>query len=611
MSLHVIKESAVDLVSSNFLTSEQRDLVNNRNLGREFMQVLGNGNIKTIFQPIVSLKTGNVLGYEALSRGPKESGLESPEKLFDVARIYGKLWELEFLCRIKALENAAKSCPDACIFLNVDPATINDDKFKKGFTKDFLKKYNISPYNIIFEITEKNSVSDYYSFRKTINNYKDQGYKIAIDDTGSGYSGLTMIAEIHPHYIKLDMNLIRNIDKNGLKSALIKTFYDFCLITDIKLIAEGIETKSELAALIDIGIDYGQGYLIQKPSTKFKKIDPDITMFIKNHNVKKNALYLSKTSDTVVGDICRPSEYIESKANNSHVIEVFNASLGLHALPIVDKKKVRGLIMKESFFSKLGTKYGFALYLNRAISDIMNKQPLVVDYETKIDTVSRSAMTRGDENLYDTIIVTKNGEYFGIVTVKDLLEKTTEIEVNYAKHLNPLSGLPGNIHIEKKLEEFLQSGKQFTVLYIDIDNFKVYNDIYGFERGDNMLLAMARVITSSVSTHCNSNSFSGHIGGDDFVIIVEGHDAKGLCDTIIATYMDKLEDFYSSPDLARGYIVAKNRHGVEERFAHTTLSIAGITNKNKKFSDIFELSEHATKIKTKCKKVWDNCVIIE
>ncbi|MCX7745564.1 MAG: EAL domain-containing protein, partial [Clostridia bacterium] len=193
-----------------------------KELGDEFMDILQKGDIKTVFQPILSLKNGDILGYEALSRGPQNSVFKNPEKLFEYAKVFGRLWELEMLCRLKALENISKYRPDFFIFLNVDPHVIDDEKFKKGFTKDFVKEFHMSPENIIFEITEKNSVVDIAGFKRVIENYKDQGYKIAIDDTGSGYSGLKLITEIHPHYIKLDMNLIRDIDKDGLKYALIK-----------------------------------------------------------------------------------------------------------------------------------------------------------------------------------------------------------------------------------------------------------------------------------------------------------------------------------------------------------------------------------------------------
>lgn len=295
-----------------------------KELGDEFMEILQKGDIRTVFQPIISLKDGELLGYEALSRGPEESVFKNPEKLFEYARIFGRLWELELLCRLKALESISRQNPYFQIFLNVDPHIINDELFKKGFTKDFISQFKINPDNIVFEITEKNSVTDVTTFKKAIENYKCQGYKIAIDDTGSGYSGLKLITDIHPHYIKLDMNLIRNIDKDGLKYALIKTFYDFSLVTDIKLIAEGIETENELNALVDIGVDYGQGYFIQKPLESLPPIEPGLKKLIISHNRKKRELYINKSATVFVGDICRKSITVNSSCTGSGILEIFS-----------------------------------------------------------------------------------------------------------------------------------------------------------------------------------------------------------------------------------------------------------------------------------------------
>ncbi|MCX7843106.1 MAG: EAL domain-containing protein [Clostridia bacterium] len=595
---------------SSMVTLSYKDIIGNKSIGDELMDILENNQITTSFQPIISLKDGSVLGYEALSRGPSGSILESPANLFDVARVYGKLWELEYLCRIKALENSAKADSRSYFFLNVDPDIINDEKFKKGFTKEFLKKFGIDPGSIVFEITEKNSIADINSFKKTIDNYKDQGYKIAIDDTGSGYSGLKLITEIHPHFIKLDMSLIRGLDRDGLKYALIKTFYEFCLVTDIKLIAEGIETENELNALIDIGINYGQGYYIQKPSEQILDINPDLIKLIKSRNAMKRELYYSKPSTVLVGDISRTSTTIKPSETGSVALEIFTSNPSLQGLPVVENGKLTGLIMKDKFYAKLATQYGFALFLNRPVTLVMDNRPLAVDYETTIDTVSKLAMTRNEENLYDYIIVEKDSVYHGIVTVKDLLEKTTELEVSYAKHLNPLSGLPGNILIENKLKEYVESSVPFTVLYLDVDNFKTYNDVYGFENGDRMLQFLGRTIYDCIAASFCEH-FIGHIGGDDFVIILESYDVDMVCQSIISAFEKGIRDFYSKEDVERGFILAKNRRGEEEKFGLATLSIAGISNKTRSYKNIYELAEQAGKLKHKCKQVWTSVYMIE
>lgn len=605
------KENSANYYIENVQNSRVCGQIDKESLGRELMDVLKNGDIRTLFQPIVSLKDGAVLGYEALSRGPRDSVLESPSDLFDVARVYDKLWEVEFLCRIKALERVANHVKDSYIFLNVDPAVINDEKFKSGFTKGFLKKYNIDTYNIIFEITEKNAVNDFKSFRAIIDHYKDEGYKIAIDDTGSGYSGLLLISEIHPHYIKLDMNLIRDIDKDGLKKSLIKTFCDFCTVTDIKLIAEGIENENELNTLIEMGIDYGQGFFIQRPDEKIKPIRRECIKLIENLNAKRNKLYTNNSSKISVCDIARKNQTVNPDTLGCEIISLFEKNPSLQSLPVVENKKVLGLIMKENFFAKMGTKYGFTLYLNRPISLVMNNHPLIVDSTTTIDTVSKMAMTRDGSNLYDVIIVTESNQFYGIVTVKDLLEKTTEIEINYAKHLNPLSGLPGNMHIEAKLTELLRKGEPFTVLYLDIDNFKAYNDAYGFENGDRMIQTVVKIIDERVCGYMQRcDCFTGHIGGDDFVICVNTYDVSHICESIIDDFAIKKEELYTPSDYKKGYVKVSNRKGKVEKINNVTLSIACITNKDMKMDDIYELSKVAAEAKKECKEVRDNHFVI-
>jgi EAL domain-containing protein (putative c-di-GMP-specific phosphodiesterase class I) len=235
---------------------------------------------------------GVVIGYEALSRGPSKSPLSSPDKLFEAARTYNRTWDLELLCRIKAIKRAANLPKDTFLFINVDPHIFRDEKFKKGLTKEFLSEYNMSPESIIFEITEKTSIEDYKSFRDALNNYVEQGYKIAIDDTGSGYSGLKMLTETKPHYVKIDMDLIRNINKDTFKQALIECFVRLSEVVNMKLIAEGIETEEELITLIDLGVYAGQGYFISKPSRTFVDIPGNIKdTILKRNKLKHNKLY--------------------------------------------------------------------------------------------------------------------------------------------------------------------------------------------------------------------------------------------------------------------------------------------------------------------------------
>lgn len=286
-------------------------------LRKNLDEILELSQIKTVFQPIMSLRDGTVLGYEALSRGPIGTPLQNPDAMFTVAKECGKLWELEQLCRSKALETVFKTAGTIKLFLNVNPYVIHDEKFKRGFTIEYLRRFNIDPDSIIFEITEHSAVDDIDAFKRTIDHYKEQNYHIAIDDAGAGYSGLNMIADIHPHYIKLDMNLIRGIDSDELKKSLVKSLQEFARISNIHLIAEGIETLGQLNTLIDIGVNYGQGFFIQRPDANIKPIDSTVLCAVKEQNSRKNHVYFNCLSNIYIGNLCRENKYI--KIGRAHV----------------------------------------------------------------------------------------------------------------------------------------------------------------------------------------------------------------------------------------------------------------------------------------------------
>ena len=234
-------------------------------LKEQLRQIIENEEIVSVFQPIVSLRDGSVLGYEALSRGPAGTMLESPDMLFQVAEEIHEIWELERLCRTKALCALQNAQISTMLFLNVNPNVIEDAKFQKGFTREYLKQFGMDPDHIIFEITERTAFTNMAEFMEAIRYYKGQAYKIAIDDAGAGYSGLNLISDVWPHFLKLDMQLIRNIDQNTVKQALVRSMQEFAKITGTNLVAEGIETRAELETLIHIGVHYGRDILSSAP----------------------------------------------------------------------------------------------------------------------------------------------------------------------------------------------------------------------------------------------------------------------------------------------------------------------------------------------------------
>ena len=577
----------------------------------ELNQIISTKNISTVFQPIVCLSDGNIIGYEALSRGPKNSILQSPIKLFSAAEDYNMIWELELLCRTKALEKARFMEKNKFLFINVDPLIFRDEKFYKGFTIEYLKTHNISSSSIVFEITEHSAMDNYESFKRALVNYKSQGYKIAIDDMGVGYSCLEMLSETQPHFLKIDIGIIRNIDKNKFNQALVKSFATLAKTTNMKLIAEGIETEGELRTLIELDIYAGQGFFLQRPAGAFLNLSKNVITAIQKYNEFFNSKVNNRTKN-LIGNISRIDKPFTKDTLCSEIKNFFSTN-DCSGVCIIDDSIPVGLMMKNSLDSALATKYGVSIFSKRPISLIMDKHPLIVDYYSSVTNVSTAAMERPDGNTYDYIIVTKDSNYYGVVSVKRLLKTATKIETSYARALNPLSGLPGNVVIEDTLNNIILYDNNCCVLYFDLDNFKAYNDNYGFENGDKVLKFLSVLILEKINSIFPCNGFAGHIGGDDFICIIKSglDECNKFSKEILLAFDKGIIDYFNEQDRNNGFFKSHDRKGNGAIFNLTSLSISGIFGNLSKFTDVAEVSKRVSEIKGKAKKVNKSNHIIE
>lgn len=226
-----------------------------------FVNILDNGLIETVFQPIFHVNEKYVIGYEALSRGPV-GPLHSPTELFSCAAEFGYLLELEKICLAKVQEHVAAMPPDLILFINISPLAIEQDLLSMGFGRK----------GIVAEITEVGVIRDYNKMRSIINFHRStDGLKIAIDDVGAGYDRLRCIAELEPDFIKIDRGLIENCYLYPGKRKVLKHLVALSAEVKAQVIAEGIEQSNELIAVNMLGIQYAQGYYLGLPGVNIVK----------------------------------------------------------------------------------------------------------------------------------------------------------------------------------------------------------------------------------------------------------------------------------------------------------------------------------------------------
>lgn len=259
-----------------------------RHLNIEFSQIIETEAINMVFQPIVNLATGEILGYEALCRGPKESPLHLPDVLFKTARLSNKVAALDELARKKAIEAFIPFLKDYKLFINMTPLAMANYDFFASSTFKCLEDNNVNPSNLVIEITEQSPIDLVENYNNIIKDIKSLGIKVALDDVGSGYSGLKTILKVMPDYLKLDMDLTHNIHKDTLKENLIKGLIHMSNYCNMKIIVEGIECKEELETLISLGAYGGQGYFLQRPTDSPEDISLECKEIFKTYLSKLN-----------------------------------------------------------------------------------------------------------------------------------------------------------------------------------------------------------------------------------------------------------------------------------------------------------------------------------
>jgi EAL domain-containing protein (putative c-di-GMP-specific phosphodiesterase class I) len=227
--------------------------------------VLLRDRVVTAYQPILRMKEGTILGFEALSRGPRGSGLETAPALFDAAENNGLLVELDRLCRRRALLSSGRIPSNAKIFVNTLPATMRDPQFRGKALIDFLDRAQVAPHRIVIEITENLVIQNLSLFREMMAYFTDLGMSFAVDDVGTGYSGLESIAKLKPSFLKIDKGLVQEVHASVVNRAMVKAIITLGHGIGAQVIAEGIETEEDAQVLRALGVDFGQGYHLARP----------------------------------------------------------------------------------------------------------------------------------------------------------------------------------------------------------------------------------------------------------------------------------------------------------------------------------------------------------
>jgi len=565
-------------------------------------QILARKALHAHYQPIVRLKDGTVMGHESLIRGPADSPLRAPDALFAAARAEDVSVELEQACLREGLRAWAAHAHDKRLFLNLSAQAFVTmvERLSLGGVMKALDATGVAPSALVIEITEHERVTDVPRLIAAAAGLRAQGLRFALDDFGDGRSSLRLWAELRPEIVKIDKYFIHDLQGQAIKVQTLKGLTRFAETFGTVLVAEGIETEAELQIVRDLGIELGQGYFLGRP-------DPVPAMSV----LARAGAVIASSEIAVLPEMTRSAgadftvERMAVKVPSIHpdmliddVAKVFADDPTLRTLALVESDRPMGLLNRQAFVDRYARPFFKELNGRKPCLLFANMTPLVLDKHTGLDAMTAVLTSSDQRYLTEGFIITEGGRYLGLGTGEQLVRVVTEVRIEAARHANPLTFLPGNIPITEHIARLLASGGEFVACYCDLNDFKPFNDHYGYWRGDEMIRLVARTIASQCDPR---RDFVGHVGGDDFVVLFQSDDWLDRCERIVSVFNERARTLFDEEALGRGGIDADDRHGVRRFFPCTTLSIGAVPVRPGAFSQPEQVASAAAGAKHKAK----------
>jgi diguanylate cyclase (GGDEF)-like protein len=549
-------------------------------------KVLQQGSLYPVFQPIVNLRDASIHAHEALIRGPRGTYLHTPDALLRAASLECLGFEFEYACVEAALRRWGQMEVPGRLFVNMSAAVLVQLVHSSG-PGDLVKligDMGVLSRMLVLEITEHERVDDMDELAAVVSEVRAAGVSLALDDFGDGRSSLRLWSQLKPEVVKIDKYFTRDISRDGDKLKTIQALLQIADIFGTSLVAEGIETAQDLRVLRDVGIAYGQGYFLGHPNTApLQYLGTDAQRVLAERQIVVFPELSRATSSGQLSNLALvQAPTVTAKTTNDDLAGCFLHWPGLHAVALLDQEKPVALINRAQFMNEYSKLYYREVWGRKSCEIHANFQPRLIEREHSVDELVGILTSQDQRYLTDGFIVTDNGRYVGLGTGDQLVRSVTETRIEAARHANPLTFLPGNIPISQHMERLIEKGVRFVACYADLNNFKPFNDHYGYWKGDGMIRLLARLALAQCQSQCD---FLGHVGGDDFILLFQSCDWRARCERIVMDFNAQALDLFDEVARRAGGIEAEDRQGVRRFFPCTTVSIGAVVIDGSRFSD--------------------------
>lgn len=574
--------------------------------------LMRNNAMYAVFQPIVSLCDGAIYSHEALIRGPKDTSFHTPDVLLAAAAHESLNFEFENFCITTALNRWGSLGESGRLFVNISAEVLLQvlKQWGRDSLMALISEFGVLPRMLVLEITEYERVTDMDYLADVVREIRSAGVSLALDDFGDGRSSLRLWSQLKPEFVKIDKYFTKDISQHADKLKTIQALQQIATIFDTSLVAEGIETEEDLRVLRDLGIEYGQGYFLGRPAPfPREQVEAPALAVMRD---KRVAVFPELRRASNAGSLSRlavvEAPTVGLSTTNDELAQVFLAHEKLNSVAVIDGTRPVGIINRTRFMNEYSKLYYREVWGRKPCLVHANLAPRLIERNHNVDELVGILTSEDQRYLVDGFIVTNNGRYEGVGTGEQLVRSVTETRIEAARHANPLTFLPGNIPISQHIERLLKSGVEFVACYADLNNFKPFNDQYGYWRGDEMIRLVAKIALA----HCDQQrDFVGHVGGDDFIILYQSANWQWQCEQLIEEFARHAIELFDLPAREVGGIHAEDRYGVSRFFPLTTLSIGAVKIQSDEFTCAEQVASMAARAKHDAKSRGEGLVVLE
>ncbi len=565
--------------------------------------------LHAVYQPILDVRQGRHFACEALIRGPEDSALHTPGALFAAAAAAQCTHELEWLAVETAILQFAEQHCALRLFLNMSIGCLHGSRKRLTEIRRDLLRLGVPPSRIVVELTENESVTDFSDLQETLRDFRRIGIQIAMDDMGEGFSNLRMWSEVRPEFVKIDRHFVSGIDTDPLKLHFVRAMHEIADACGSALIAEGVETEAQLAVLRDLGIPYLQGFGIAKPARSIATLPQDTHRVTRDNSIL--VLPPRRQSDRQmprIEQLLHEVPAVTPDTSNDAVYRIFENQPALTIVPVVAHGAPLGIITRSSLIDRFARPFRRELYGKRRCTMIMDP-PLLFDEAQSVQDVAQIIGSLRSSELCDSFVITRHGGYRGIGFLRELMAIITDMQIRAARYANPLTQLPGNVPINEQIDRLVEAEHEFVAAYCDLDHFKPYNDTYGYQRGDRMIQQVGTLLSEAAADH---QDFVGHVGGDDFIVLMQSRDWEMRLRRVLGEFDAALPQHVSTAvHLAAGGYCGQDRRGLAVFHPLPALSIGCVVVRPGSFASHHDVSAALSEAKRQAKRIPGSALFIE